>query len=169
MPTLNEAIAAEFRAFAKEFIENRVADIRNAKLQNTGALRSSPSTKVSADAASGRFEMLVSAAEYGRYQDMRRRYNKAGGTDMIKSLEAWVEREGIQKFIKGRYAARLRDLPAQDVKNAVAWGIVKKLARGKPTKKRRWWNKGKTHDINKFYDTLLRLVQDAAVNELKTA
>lgn len=165
---LNNAIDGFFRDFAREFIRNRANDIRARNLTNTNALLNSLYAKVLNEPSQGVFLVLIFARTYGRYQDMRRKYTKAGGDEMIKSLEEWVGAEGVEKFKRGKYAERLRDLPPQKVQNAVAWGIARKLTRVPGTRKRSWWNKGKTRDIENFYDTLLRLCQDAVAQELKT-
>ncbi len=164
---LNNTIDDFFRDFAREFIRNRARDIRDRGLLNTNALLNSLYAKVINEPSKGVFLMLVFARTYGRYQDMRRKYTKAGGDELIKSLEEWVGKEGIEKFKRGKYAARLSDLPPQKVQNAVAWGIARKLTRVPGTRKRSWWNKGKTRDIENFYDTLLRLCQEAVAKEIK--
>lgn len=167
--TLNESIDVFFRQFAQEFVRNRARDIRDRKLINTEDLLRSLYAKVNSDPANGRFLMLVFFKTYGRYQDMSRVYTKAGGEEMIQLLEDWVGKEGVEKFKKGKYAARLSNKTTRQVKNAVAWGIVNKLKTQPRTRKRSWWNKGKTKDIENFYDVLIRLCQDAVASELKTA
>jgi len=167
MRTLNETIDVFFRQFAREFVQNRAKDIRARGLLNSEDLLRSLYAKVTSEPQAGRFLMLVFAKTYGRYQDMRRQYTKAGGEEMIRLLEEWVEKEGVQKFQKGKYAARLSTLSPQQVKNAVAWGIARKLTRSQGTRKRSWWNKGKTRDIENFYDVLRRLAQEAVAAELK--
>ena len=167
MRTLNETIDVFFRQFAQEFVRNRAKDIRARGLLNTEDLLRSLYAKVTSEPEAGRFLMLVFAKTYGRYQDMRRQYTKAGGEEMIRMLEEWVGKEGVEKFKKGNYAARLSDLSPQQVKNAVAWGIARKLTRVPGTRKRSWWNKGKTRDIENFYDVLIRLAQESVADELK--
>jgi len=167
--TLNDSIDIFFRQFAQEFVRNRAKDIRARLLTNTEDLLRSLYAKVNSDPANGRFLMLVFAKTYGRYQDMRRQYTKAGGEEMIKMLEDWVGTEGVQKFKKGKYAERLSQLTPQQVKNAVAWGIARKLTKVPATRKRVWWNKGKTKDIEEFYDVLIRISRDAVAAELKNA
>jgi hypothetical protein len=167
--TLNESIDVFFRQFAQEFVRNRARDIRDRQLLNTEDLLRSLYAKVNSDPANGRFLILVFFKTYGRYQDMSRVYTKAGGQEMIQLLEDWVGKEGVEKFKKGKYAARLSNKTPQQVKNAVAWGIVNKLKNQPRTRKRAWWNKGKTKDIENFYDVLIRLCQEAVASELKTA
>jgi len=167
--TLNESIDVFFRQFAQEFVRNRARDIRDRQLLNTEDLLRSLYAKVNSDPANGRFLILVFCKTYGRYQDMSRVYTKAGGQEMIQLLEDWVGKEGVEKFKKGKYAARLSNKTPQQVKNAVAWGIVNKLKNQPRTRKRAWWNKGKTKDIENFYDVLIRLCQEAVASELKTA
>lgn len=165
--TLNQTIDIFFRDFAKEFIRNRARDIRKRDLLNTQQLLNSLYARVTTEPEAGVFLMVVFMKTYGRYQDMSRQYTKAGGNEMIEALEAWVGKEGVGKFKKGKYAARLSQLDDQQVKNAVAWGIVRKLKSTARTRKRAWYNKGKERDINDFYDVLLRLAQDAVARELK--
>ena len=167
--TLNDSIDIFFRQFAQEFVRNRANDIRARLLTNTEDLLRSLYAKVNSDPANGRFLMLVFAKTYGRYQDMRRQYTKAGGEEMIKMLEEWVGTEGVEKFKKGKYSERLSKLTPQQVKNAVAWGIARKLTKVPATRKRVWWNKGKTKDIEEFYDVLIRISRDAVAAELKNA
>lgn len=167
--SLNHDIDFFFRQFAREFIQHRAADILKRDLRNTDSLLNSLYAKVITEPDNAVFLMLVFAKTYGRYQDMRRRYTKAGGEEMIKALEDWVGKEGVNKFRKGKYAPRLATMTDQQVKNAVAWGISRKLKRIPGTRKRGWWNRGKTRDIENFYDVLLRLCQDSVAAELKSA
>jgi hypothetical protein len=48
----------------------------------------------------------------------------------------------------------------------VAWGIIRKLNKEKP-KKRRWWNRGKTRDINKGYAELLKGFREIVTTHAK--
>jgi hypothetical protein len=167
--TMNDSIDFFFRQFAQEFVRNRARDIRDKGLLNSEDLLRSLYAKVNSDPANGRFLMLVFVKTYGRYQDMRRQYTKAGGEEMIKMLEEWVGKEGVDKFKKGKYAERLSNKTPQQVKNAVAWGIARKLTRSTGTRKRSWWNKGKTKDIENFYDVLVRIIRESVAEEIKTA
>lgn len=157
--TPNEFLAAELRDFAKYFVANRQADIRRLKLLNTQELLQGLYAKVQADPARGIFFMYVFARNYGRWQDMRRRYVQVGGEDMVQQLEAWAAREGIENFSKkGRrnYSAEYKGQPPERILNRIAWGIIRKYRDRNTARKRGWWNRGKTRDIENFYDTLLR-------------
>lgn len=167
--TMNQVIDGWIRQFAKEFVQNRARDILKRDLRNTDALLRSLYAKVANEPDKGVFIMLVFAQSYGRYQDMSRKYTRAGGDEMVALLEEWVGKEGIARFQRGRYAQMYANMTPQQIKNAVAWGIVKKLKRIPATKKRGWWNKGKTRDIEIFYDVLIRVVQETIVDEMKKA
>lgn len=166
---LNQELDHWLRVFAKEFIQNRTKDILKRDIRNTDALLRSLQARVINEPEQGVFVMLVFAKTYGRYQDMRRTYTKAGGDEMIQLLEEWVGKEGVAKFRRGRYAQRFAGLTDQQVANRVAWGITQKLKRIPGTKKRGWWNRGKTRDIENFYDLILRVAQEAIVHEMKNA
>jgi hypothetical protein len=165
--TLNESIDVFFRQFAKEFIRNRARDIVKRDLRNTEGLLRSLYAKVTTEPEAAVFFMRVYAKTYGRYQDMSRTYTKAGGDEMIQSLEQWVGKEGIAKFKKGRYGEQFQDKTPQQIQNAVAWGIVQKLKQIPRTRKRGWWNAGKTRDIENFYDVLVKLMQESIAREMK--
>jgi len=167
MEDLNSTIDLFFRRWAQEFVNNRKRDIVKRDLRNTESLLKSLYAKVTTEPEAGVFFMRVYAKTYGRYQDMSRKYSKAGGKEMIDMLKEWVEKEGEAKFKRGKYAASMKNYTPQQVQNAVAWGIVKKLPKSQGTRKRGWWNRGKTRDIENFYDLLLRLMQGGVTGELK--
>lgn len=163
----NDFIAAQLRIFARDFIQNRAKDIVARDLRNTEALLRSLYAKVQADPQHGIFFMTVFFNTYGRYQDMRRRYTKAGGQEMEQALEEWAKKEGLGKFSKGRYAGIYAGQSPQRILNAIAWGIIRKLNRTGASRKRGWWNRGKERDISDFYDVLLRGYRDAILAEAK--
>lgn len=171
--TANEFIAAQLRIFAREFIQNRKKDIVSRDLRNTEALLRSLYAKVQADPQRGIFFMTVFFNTYGRYQDMRRRYTTAGGQEMEQALEEWAAKEGLGKFVKGKYSGIYANQPPQRILNAIAWGIIRKLKDTGASRKRGWWNRGKERDISNFYDVLLRGYTDAiqaeAKNKIETA
>lgn len=167
MEDLNQTIDFFFRQWAQEFVNNRKKDIVARDLRNTDSLLRSLYVKVTTEPEAGVFFLRVYAKTYGRYQDMSRRYAKAGGNEMIESLKQWVEQEGESKFKRGKYASIMKDYTPQQVQNAVAWGIVKQLPKRQGTRKRGWWNRGKTRDIENFYDLLLRLMQEGAAGEIQ--
>lgn len=157
--TPNEFIAAEIRDFAKYFVANRQQDIRKAKLINTEELLERLYAKVQADPQRGIYFMWVFARNYGRWQDMRRRYVQVGGDEMVKDLEVWAEKEGVgnfQKKGKRNYPGIYAKQPPKRILNRIAWGIIRKYKDRNTAPKRGWWNRGKTRDIENFYDTLLR-------------
>lgn len=166
--TPNEFIASQLRIFAKEFIQHRAKDIVARDLRNTEALLRSLYAKVQTQPDRGIFLMTVFFRSYGRYQDMRRRYTHAGGKEMEQALEEWAAKEGVNKFVKGRYTGVYAGQPSERILNSVAWGIIRKLKNTGASKKRGWYNKGKNRDINVFYDVLLRGYSEAILAEAKT-
>lgn len=157
-----------FRQFAREFVASRQRDVLKADLQNTEFLLQSLYAKVISEPQRGLFLMTFFAANYGRYQDMRRRYGKVGGSDMEQALEEWAANEGADKFRKGKYTGIYGKMPTQRMLNRIAWGIINKY-RLKSPRKRGWYNRGKTRDIEDFYDLLLRVWRDAVLAETKQA
>lgn len=155
-----------FRQFAREFVANRQRDVAKRDLQNSDFLMQSLYAKVNSQPDRGLFFMTFFAANYGRYQDMRRRYVQVGGQDMEQALEEWAAQEGADKFRKGKYAGIYGKMPSQRMLNRIAWGIMNKY-RQKSPRKRSWYNKGKTKDIENFYDLLLRVYRDAVLAEMK--
>jgi hypothetical protein len=166
--TPNEYIAAELRQFAREFIQNRTKDIVKRDLRNTESLLRSLYAKVQAQPQQGIAFMTVFFNTYGRYQDMRRRYVRPGGTEMEQALKEWAEKEGIGKFRKGRYSGVYATMPQQHILNAIAWGIIRKYKFQGTARKKGWWNKGKERDITNFYEHLLRGYQEAILLEAKS-
>jgi len=162
-----ETIAVFLRDFAREFVANRRADVVKQDLRNTEALLRSIKAIVNAQPDRGLYFMVVFANTYGRYQDMRRRYSKAGGREMIEALKDWAAAEGIGKFQKGRYAGQRANDSTERILGAIAWGTARKLKASSGTKKRGWWNRGKTRDIENFYDVLLRAYTESIALELK--
>jgi hypothetical protein len=167
--TTNEAIALALRDFAKEFVANRKSDVLKRNLRNTDGLLESLYAKVNADPKRGIFLMNAFANTYGRYHDMRRLYSNVGGPEMLAALKMWADKEGLGNFNKGKYSAKNAGLPPEQIREAIAWGTIRKLRTQPGTRKRSWWNKGKTRDIEVFYDHLLRVYQEAIAAELKTA
>lgn len=165
--TANDFIAGQLRIFAREFIRNRAKDIVARDLRNTEALLRSLFAKVQADPERGIFFMTVFFRNYGRYQDMRRRYTHAGGVEMEELLKQWAAKEGVGKFRRGRYAGIYAGKSDQQVLNAIAWGIIRKLKDTGTSRKRGWYNRGKERDISAFYDVLLRGYRDAILAEAK--
>lgn len=169
--TPNEFLAAELRDFARSFVANRQADIRKRDLLNTEQLLQGLYAKVQADPQRGIYFMYVFARNYGRYQDMRRRYVQVGGAEMVADLEAWAKKEGLGKFTqKGRrdYAGIYRAQTPERILNRIAWGIIRKYQNKATAPKRGWWNKGKTRDIENFYDSLLRGFAESVAIEAKS-
>lgn len=170
--TPQEFLSAELRDFALRFVRNRQADIRKRGLTNSEDLANRIYAKVNAPAGAATIFMVTIARNYGRLQDMRRRYTKAGGPDMIAAIEDWVKREGIAAFSKDgkrdyQYAYK-NQLPERVI-NRIAWGIVTKYRQRGTAPKRSWWNRGKTADIAQFYAELLRgYAQSVAIQAKKT-
>lgn len=167
MFTPEQAIDHWLRVFAKEFVANRAADIVKADLRNTDRLLASLYAKVHSQPDRGIFLMTFFAAGYGRFQDMRRRYSSPGGTEMEQALEAWAEKEGVGKFIKGRYRGVYQGKAPERVLNRIAWGIMRKYRNKGTARKRGWYNKGKTRDIESFYALLLKAYREAVMEQLK--
>lgn len=168
--TPNEFIAAELRDFSKRFVANRQSDIRRAKLLNTEELLQRLYAKVQTDPQRGIFFMYVFAQNYGRWQDMRRRYARVGGEEMVQGLEEWAEKEGVGNFTKkGKrdYPGIYKAQPPDRILNRIAWGIIRKYRDRNTAPKRGWWNRGKTRDIENFYDALLRGLSEAVAAETK--
>ena len=172
--TPEQFLSKWLREFSPQFIENRKRDVRARDLDNSGALERSLRETHRADEGKWAFMMTVYFRLYGRYQDMKRDYRgHAGGSDMVKALGDWAEREGLAQFRRPRKSdGELMNMSDERLKNWVAWGIIKKYNTTKP-KKRRWWNRGKTRDINQGYRELLKgfreVVQQNAKDFLQNA
>lgn len=166
--TPEEVIAVYLREFAQDFVANRQRAIINQKLINTDELLRSLYAKVQSDGARGIHFMTVFGNIYGRWQDMARHYTRAGGKEMVTDLMQWIEKEGLSKF-GNKLPDSLEGRSAEQIERGIAWGIIKKMNKGQPTKKRGWWNKGKTADINHFYGVLLRAYSEATAIQLKEA
>lgn len=166
--TPNQAIGSWIRQLAREFLVNRARDITRQGLLNTEELIRSLDAKTIVEPEQSRFAMIFFARIYGRWQDMRRRYTRVGGQEMIEDLEAWVEKEGVGKFTKkGRknYDGIYRNKPKERVINRIAWGIIRKYREKGTAPKRGWYNRGKERDINTFYDLLLRVWREAVLED----
>lgn len=171
-PTPNEVLASWLHTLAREFLANRARDIMQAKLINTEDLIRSLDAKVIVEPQRSLFLMVFFSRVYGRWQDMRRRYTRVGGEEMVRDLEAWAEREGLGKFEKkGKrdYPKMYQGLPPERVLNRIAWGIIRKYKEKGAAPKRGWYNKGKTRDIEVHYDVLLRVWREAVLAHQKNA
>lgn len=171
-PTPNEVIASWLHQLAREFLTNRARDIVRQKLLNTQDLIRSLDAKVIVEPQRSLFVMVFFSRIYGRWQDMRRRYTRVGGEEMIKDLEAWVEKEGIGKFTrrgKRDYPKMYEGMPRERVLNRIAWGIIRKYRDRGTAPKRGWYNRGKERDINTYYDLLLRIWREAVLAQQKKA
>jgi hypothetical protein len=109
--------------------------------------------------------MVMYFRDYGRFQDMRRRGGgSAGGTDMLNALQDWVQKIGIQSFMRGDYAARFAGKSETRIAYEIAWGIITNY-RKFPPKPVKWWNKHKTREYQKLY----RLLISAYTNMMRDA
>jgi hypothetical protein len=168
--TPDEAISKWLRPFALEFLQNRRNDIVTRGLVNSTELLRSLDAKVNSQPERGIHFIVFMAKGYGRLQDMRRRYGKVGGEEMLESLKDWAEAEGVSKFAKSGaidYAFEYAGQSRERVLNRIAWGILKKYRDKGTAPKRSWWNKGKTRDIEVGYDLLLRVWRDAVAETQK--
>lgn len=168
MSEVNSFLDFAIREFSKEFIRNRATDIRRADVVNTEELLNSLYARVNSQPERIIFFMTVFLKTRGRYPEIRRRYTKAGGEEMIQELEEWATTEGIEKFRRGRYGRKYADMSDAEVASAVAWGIVKRMKRTGTARRKSWWNKGKTRDIENFYDYILRGFAEATLADAKT-
>jgi hypothetical protein len=160
----NETVADAIREFAGYFVSQRRLDIRKLRLENSEDLRRSLYARVNAQPNRGIFIMTVFARGYGRYQDMRRRYDDPGGEEYREALEEWIQMKGIERFLKGKYRKKYVNTPEPKLLGAIAWGIMQKNAERSP-RKRRWWNRGKTANIERFYAILIRDYSKAVLAE----
>lgn len=174
--TQDQAISGWIRIFAKEFLQNRAKDIISRGLVNTSELLKSLDAKVNSQPEEGIHFVVFFAKNYGRFQDMRRRYDKVGGEEMVEDLKAWAEQEGLSKFAqsgtkKGSkdYAFEYAGRAKERVLNRIAWGIIRNYKNKGTAPKRSWWNKGKTRDIEVGYDLLLRVWREAVADQNKKA
>lgn len=171
-PTPNEVIASWIRQLAREFLVNRARDIVQRGLINSQELIRSLDSKTIIEPQRSLFVMVFFARVYGRYQDMRRRYTRVGGRQMVEDIEAWAEKEGLAKFTgrgKRNYPKLYQGMPRERVLNRIAWGIIRKYKERGTAPKRSWYNKGKERDIDVFYDLLLRVWRDAVLEQQRKA
>lgn len=171
-PTPNQVIASWIRQLAREFLVNRARDITNRGLINSQELIRSLDAKTIIEPQRSLFVMVFFARVYGRYQDMRRRYTRVGGSQMVEELEAWAEKEGLSNFTgsgKRNYPKLYQGMPKERVLNRIAWGIIRKYQKKGTAPKRGWYNRGKERDINTFYDVLLRVWRDAVLEQQRQA
>ena len=156
------------RAFTLDFVTNRKRDIVKADVVNTSALLNSVYGKNHVDVERNIYMSTIFLKSYGRYTDMRMRYTRAGGEEMIEDLKDWAKTEGTSKFRQHtaiRKAGKNRPISDERVAEIVAWGIVRRLKNKGTNRRKSWWNKGKTRDIENFYDTLLLRWPEAVAKE----
>lgn len=169
--TPDQAIQSWIRLFANKFLENRQADILKRGLLNTNDLSKSLDVDVNSSPETGIHFMVFFAKEYGRLQDLKRRYTKVGGEQMVADLKEWAENEGLENFSKKGKKGKKTEVfePKERTLNRIAWGIIRKYKKKGTAPKRSWWNKGKTRDIDIGYDLLLRVWRDAVAEQHKRA
>lgn len=170
--TPDQAISGWLRIFAKEFLVNRARDIVQQGLINTEDLLRSLDAKVNSSPENGIHFMVFFARNYGRFQDMRRRYSRVGGEELVEALEDWIKQEGVGKFTqknKKDYAKIYKGQPPERIINKIAWGIIRKYEQKGTARKRSWYNRGKERDINTQYDVLNRIWSEAVAQQHKNA
>lgn len=169
MFTPEQTIDYWLRVFAKEFLVNRARDILKQKLVNTNDLIRSLDVKINSDPKEGRFLLIFFSRTYGRWQDMRRRYVHPGGEEMVKELEAWAEKEGIQKFMNAQYRGVFKGKTSERVLNRIAWGIISKYRKKKTAPVRGWYRRNVNRDIDVFYDLLLKAYRETVLEQTKSS
>jgi hypothetical protein len=163
--TPNEFIAQWIKGFQYTLIKDFSDAIKRTDLENTGDLLRSLYAKVNAQPQRSIFFMTVFFNTYGRYQDMRRQYDgNAGGDDMVEELFQWAQREGVEKFMKGKYNELYDGESLSRVLNSIAWGIIRKYNQQSP-KRRRWYNKTKERSLNKGYRELVQGYSEAMLKQ----
>lgn len=170
MTDLNDYTEETLRGWAVDFRIGRIAWLRGRNISATGALASSIAESISREEGAVTLEM--SFEDHGRYIDMKQSSisHDKWGRDGIKRLEAWVRKQGIQKF-KAGYLRKRKYLPKGEQKlvNSIAWGIAINRTNGK-FRRRPWYNKPKSAAITELYNQvaagMLDLVADNVTETL---
>ena len=153
-----DTINAESLAFAKQFITQRKAALMKRKANATGDLIDSLEYEVTKQATNEAASLFLMFHEHGRYLDMKPtsfKYNRVGN-DLIESIENWIDRKGLQKFVNVWLQKRNQSNTNQSIekiRRSIAWGIAVNRTKGK-FKRKVWWNRAKTAAISDLVNNI---------------
>ncbi|MEO7176150.1 MAG: hypothetical protein ABI002_10195, partial [Saprospiraceae bacterium] len=148
--------------WSSAFVRKRVAAAKKAKLFSSQELLQSFAIEVSKSVAADAIYIAMSFNDYGRIQEMANvNYSRLLPQTRIKE---WVIRTGVAKF-KQTSARTYKGADVQKLANQIAWGISVKRAQGdRRPKRRRWYNKGKTADLEALQVDLMATMGQAAID-----
>lgn len=164
----NKFLNETLKEWAVEFIVNRIAEVRAAKLIQSEDLINSYQSQLIRATSAGVASIIFGFNEYARYYDMRRlnRRKKSFGREGMKELKQWILDEGVEKFRSGFFSKRGK-LPTTDIRlaNDIAWGIVRSKKR--KHRRRLRYSNNRERDIDRLYDTLLEGYGTTTLKQLK--
>lgn len=167
---ITEYIEVQGRAWAKEYIANRIAYLGKRNVRAKGDLIQSLQYEV-ATTLQQAAETRISIAfrDYGRFVDMKTLKAAQGGGDYVQALELWIEQKGLREKFTRRFLEKrnLRTAP-QNILNQMAWGIIKtRQARYK--RRLGWYAKSRAGALNDLYNKVAANIPRIVGQEIKNA
>lgn len=163
---LIETIQELANYFALEMVQKWAVNIRKRKIVNTRQLLNSLDQETSADLSRLVVVMQFAFEEYGRYADIKNlRWREQPPIDEIK---AWIEKKGLQAFIKDPNPNKKKPKTDQRRKNEIAWGIARSRAKNKTRSKTKPWFQSTFYkSLNALYEEIALGVQDRTIDTMR--
>ena len=163
--------------FSEEFISQRIAYLQSKKINSSAQLSKSLHYELHKQAKGELMDLLISFENYGRYIDMRKLDNPKGGSELLSSLEDWIQRKGLEAKMVKKYQSRqlslfgssskkLKKLP-NNLLYRIAWGIIVKWRTHR--RRRQWWNKPKSAALAELYNRVLAGLPEATAKDISNA
>lgn len=178
MPDLSEdtikqlavVIDREAQAWAKEWLQNRAAQLRNKRIQASGNLINSLSAQVTQTLNSTVLhELSIGFEEHGRFLDMKGLTVKDGGSGYIANLAEWIERKNLRQKFQDSYLKKAkRKAEPSDLTLRMAWAVAVKRSRT-PPRRRAWYAKAKGGGVSDLFNRVAANIPDIVAEELKKA
>jgi hypothetical protein len=167
---IEDMIHAELERFATAYIAQRIAFLRSRKTEASGELIDSFAYEFERQARAEAVVLVLAFADQGRFVDMKpQSIAYASNISPIDKLAAWVEKKGLEKFLKG-YEQRRKYVPVntQKLLYSIAWGIAKTRWKGK-FKRKPWYAKSKTAAVAELVNKVVAQLPQTASDILRGA
>jgi hypothetical protein len=167
---LTDYIEVQGRAWAVEYINNRIAYLKSRGLSGDSALLQSMSAEVTSTLQNAAETYINIAFEkHGRYIDMKYLKAAAGGNAYIEALVQWMQDKNLDaKFRSKSLSKRKLKVVPVNILNQIAWGIV----RSRQTRYKRrlaWYSKSRAGALNTLYNKVAANIPRIVGTEIKNA
>lgn len=152
--------------FALQTVQTWASNIKRRKIINTKRLLNSLDYDTQKDLSKLVVVMQFAFEEYGRFADIKNvRWRDQPPIDEIK---AWIEKKGLQAFMKDPNPNKKKPKTPERRKNEIAWGIARNRAKNKNRPKRKPWFQSTFYkSLNALYEEISIGVQDRSIEVMK--